>query len=107
MTTAQINDPERDGSAAVGSPVDRTVRPWWPEYLMSTRHPETRACTCHPDDSPPQPCAKQYALRECRAEERGQPYCRECGSENLAYLEQYANGSEYKCRVCGTVQMWD
>jgi len=51
--------------------------------------------------------AKQYALRECRAEERGQPYCRECGSENLAYLEQYANGSEYKCRVCGTVQMWD
>lgn len=26
-----------------------------------------RACTCHPDDSPPQPCAKQYALAECRA----------------------------------------
>lgn len=26
MTTAQMNDPERDGSAAVGIPVDRTVR---------------------------------------------------------------------------------
>ena len=25
-----------------------------------------RACTCHPDDNPPQPCAKQYALQECR-----------------------------------------
>ncbi|MEI6028827.1 MAG: hypothetical protein WCT47_19295 [Betaproteobacteria bacterium] len=28
MTTAQMNDPERDGTAAVGIPVDRTVRPW-------------------------------------------------------------------------------
>ena len=26
MTTAQMNDPERDGIAAVGIPVDRTVR---------------------------------------------------------------------------------
>lgn len=26
-----------------------------------------RECTCHPDDNPPQPCAKQYALEECRA----------------------------------------
>ena len=27
MTTAAQNDPERDGGAAVGIPVDRTVRP--------------------------------------------------------------------------------
>jgi hypothetical protein len=27
MTTAQMNDPERDGGAAVGIPVDRRVRP--------------------------------------------------------------------------------
>ena len=27
MTTALMNDPERDGVAAVGSPVDRRVRP--------------------------------------------------------------------------------
>ena len=26
-----------------------------------------RPCTCHPDDDPPQPCAKQYALSECKA----------------------------------------
>ena len=26
MTTAQMNAPERDGNAAVGIPVDRTVR---------------------------------------------------------------------------------
>jgi len=24
-----------------------------------------RPCTCHPDDNPPKPCAKQYALGEC------------------------------------------
>ena len=40
-----------------------------------------------------------------RVEEDQDHYCRECGSEDLAYLEQYANGSEYKCRTCGTVQM--
>ena len=26
----------------------------------------TRTCTCHPDDNPPVPCAKQYALTLCR-----------------------------------------
>ena len=26
-----------------------------------------RPCTCHPDDSPPNPCAERYALAECRA----------------------------------------
>jgi hypothetical protein len=35
------------------------------------------------------------------------PYCYECGSEDMAYLEQYANGSEYKCRVCGTCKVWN
>jgi hypothetical protein len=25
-----------------------------------------RKCTCHPDDNPPVPCARQYALSECR-----------------------------------------
>jgi predicted RNA-binding Zn-ribbon protein involved in translation (DUF1610 family) len=34
------------------------------------------------------------------------PYCRHCGSERLAYREQYANGSEYQCRECGEVLMW-
>ncbi len=25
-----------------------------------------RRCTCHPDDNPPVPCQKQYALSDCR-----------------------------------------
>lgn len=28
---------------------------------------DLRPCTCHPDDSPPVPCARKYALSECRA----------------------------------------
>lgn len=28
--------------------------------------------------------------------------CSECGSENLDYLEQYANGEHWECRDCGT-----
>lgn len=26
----------------------------------------SRPCTCHPDDSPPNPCAEKYALSECK-----------------------------------------
>lgn len=29
--------------------------------------PDTRVCTCHPDDNPPIPCARKYALDECRS----------------------------------------
>jgi hypothetical protein len=29
-------------------------------------NPDPRACTCHPDDKPPTPCARKYALRDCR-----------------------------------------
>lgn len=25
-----------------------------------------RSCTCHPDDKPPSPCARKFALRDCR-----------------------------------------
>ena len=27
---------------------------------------DDRGCTCHPDDSPPRPCKKKFALTECR-----------------------------------------
>lgn len=49
--------------------------------------------------------AYEQQQRDGGADEDTEPYCRECGSEDLAYLEQYANGSEYKCRVCGVAQM--
>jgi hypothetical protein len=29
-------------------------------------NPDPRRCTCHPDDDPPQPCPRKYALRDCR-----------------------------------------
>lgn len=28
--------------------------------------PDTRSCTCHPDDNPPIPCQRKYALTDCR-----------------------------------------
>lgn len=31
-----------------------------------SKHASDRSCTCHPSDNPPQPCAKRYALQECR-----------------------------------------
>jgi hypothetical protein len=40
---------------------------------MSQTSPVTesaRQCTCHPDDLPPTPCARKYALSECEAHER-------------------------------------
>lgn len=49
--------------------------------------------------------AYEQQQRDGGSDEEQEPYCRECGSEDLAYVEQYANGREYKCRVCGNVQM--
>ena len=34
------------------------------------------------------------------------PYCTECGSEDLAYLEQYANGNCWKCKACDNKFIW-
>jgi hypothetical protein len=28
---------------------------------------DTRTCSCHPDDNPPQPCPRKHALTHCRA----------------------------------------
>ena len=36
------------------------------EALRERLAREERPCTCHPDDNPPIPCAKQYALAQCR-----------------------------------------
>ena len=34
------------------------------------KNTDARTCTCHPDDNPPVPCARQYAYHECVAAER-------------------------------------
>ena len=46
------------------------------EYSMYSHKrpkPDDRPCTCHPDDNPPQPCAKHYALAECKAAHAAAP----------------------------------
>ncbi len=44
-----------------------------------------RPCTCHPDDNPPLPCPRKYALQDCRAaaeyryKPKMEPPCGACG----------------------------
>ncbi len=38
--------------------------------------------------------------------EEAERYCIECGSENLAYEDSYANGYEWQCRDCGNMFIW-
>lgn len=59
------------------------VRPthWMPlpDPPSAALRAESPPCTCHPDDNPPVPCAKRYALSDClavaaiRAESRETP----------------------------------
>lgn len=34
--------------------------------LAATPETDVRPCTCHPDDNPPVPCPRKYALTDCR-----------------------------------------
>jgi hypothetical protein len=34
---------------------------------VSAQQAPDRPCTCHPSDNPPDPCARKYALSECKA----------------------------------------
>jgi len=35
-----------------------------------------------------------------------EPYCTECGSETLAYLDQCASGENWQCKDCGNEFIW-
>jgi hypothetical protein len=48
----------------VDPPADPNALKW---EDAAPAEPAERPCTCHPDDNPPQPCAKRYALAECKA----------------------------------------
>ncbi len=37
------------------------------QWLATALMRVARSCTCHPDDSPPVPCARKFALTDCRA----------------------------------------
>jgi predicted nucleic acid-binding Zn-ribbon protein len=44
-------------------PIHGWFEPVAPDTPQSV--PADKPCTCHPDDNPPDPCAKQYAYSEC------------------------------------------
>lgn len=52
--------------------------------LRSPPEPE-RPCTCHPDDNPPVPCARQYAMKDCRLAAVG--WTRQGLAKGLALLD--------------------
>ena len=37
------------------------------QHAVTRPKPDDRPCTCHPEDNPPQPCVKRYALADCKA----------------------------------------
>ena len=42
-------------------------------------------------------------LSDVLAVDEQETYCRQCGNEDLAYIAQYADSKEYKCRECGSL----
>jgi hypothetical protein len=38
----------------------------WEGAAAKAQPQDTRKCTCHPDDNPPRPCPRKFALTECR-----------------------------------------
>jgi hypothetical protein len=51
--------------------------------------------------------ASSELLREIAiVEPKEEPYCLECGGEDLRYLATYANGDEYKCKHCKHEAVW-
>ncbi|QMV32325.1 hypothetical protein T2_00008 [Ralstonia phage Elie] len=55
-----------------------------------------RPCTCHPDDNPPKPCAKQYAYDECvkAAQQQAEP-----GADERATFENWMRSNRYDVGV--------
>lgn len=48
----------------------------------------------------------ETTLKLKRLDDPEELYCIECGSEDLAYVDHYANGYQYKCRVCGHLSIF-
>jgi len=45
-------------------------------------------------------------VKELLVEPEPEPYCTECGSEKLAYVDQCASGDSWKCDECGNEFIW-
>lgn len=45
----------------------------WENWVNKETGTGARPCTCHPDDNPPVPCARRYALAECLQADQQQP----------------------------------
>lgn len=58
---------------------------------------------------PPRPNKPPPPVGKLPSFEEEEVYCNNCGENEinkLAYLENYANGEEYKCKTCGEKFLW-
>jgi len=69
---------------------------------MSTPKSKARPCSCHQGDCPPTPCAKQYALSDCKAvaaakttSERVEKLRQERADLGLKRREMYAHDDDW------------
>lgn len=58
----------------------------------------TRECTCHPADNPPYPCAKQYALGECKVYQRGREDALEWADKTWGETVRQTREA-YQCKI--------
>ena len=49
---------------------------------------DERSCTCHPDDNPPVPCPKKYAITECRKAASRVPAKEQPGEQKWIAVEE-------------------
>ena len=61
-----------DRHATAAAPVFEVGHGWLEDPAKYGRGTQlyARPCTCSPDDKPPQPCARRYALTDCREADR-------------------------------------
>lgn len=52
------------------------------------------------------PMAYDALLGTVPDDEKEKPYCTDCGNDDLAYIDQYANGEYWKCKECGKQFIW-
>lgn len=71
MTTkSRTSFPEKNNRAELKNAYDLIVAE--SEKIWKFTGPPL-GCTCHPDDNPPRPCPKKFALSECRLAEAVEP----------------------------------
>lgn len=64
---------KKSDALAYASDIVSKMPPPIPQQDLGKADQSPRSCTCHPDDSPPVPCAEKFAFSECIASDDDVP----------------------------------